>query len=88
VTLCGRDNATHFADVLHGVLEENERHHGVDFVVLSECQAKHLSHLLKIMELIVQLVVKRLGEVSEHKGLGVVLLEVLGEVEFAEILLA
>jgi hypothetical protein len=73
--------------VLHSIFEKHEVHDGVQLVVFTESKVALIREFISIGELIVNLVVERLYEVSEYERLRR-RSEIFGQVELVEALLA
>jgi len=88
VALVSGNNTGNLANMLHCIVEQHEVHLGVHFVVFTESVSQFASEIVHLGELIVQLFIKALNEVSKSERLRNGLCEVLGQVEFRERLLA
>jgi len=66
MALSSSNNSGDFAHVLHGIFEKHKGHDSVQFIVLSQSQVTHVTELFRVLELLVELVIKGLSELGEH----------------------
>ena len=74
--------------MFHSIVEKNQVHSSINFIILSKSISKTLGDVVHICELVVKLFVETADEVSENQGFGSWDSKVLVQVELTEGFLA